>query len=99
AATREWWERGTHQLSRVEQDFLDASQSVHNSTLARLEDEARRSRRTNRRLRLLVAGAAVLALLAAGFGGVARVQWQQSQESGAALASQVNRTRAHELSA
>jgi DNA-binding SARP family transcriptional activator/WD40 repeat protein/energy-coupling factor transporter ATP-binding protein EcfA2 len=99
AATREWWERGTHQLSHVEQDFLDGSQSAHNSTLARLEDQTRQQRRTNRRLRLLVAGAAVLALLAAGFGGVARVQWQHSQEAGVALASQVNRTRAHELSA
>ncbi|WP_342454490.1 nSTAND1 domain-containing NTPase [Ornithinimicrobium cryptoxanthini] len=99
AATREWWDRGAHRLSRVEQGFLDVSEAAHNSTLARLEDEARQQRRTNRRLRLLVAGAAVLALLAAGFGGVARVQWQQSQEAGAALAAEADRTRAQELSA
>jgi DNA-binding SARP family transcriptional activator/WD40 repeat protein/energy-coupling factor transporter ATP-binding protein EcfA2 len=99
AAAREWRDTGTHRLGEVEHDFLDASEAAHLTELARVEQEARRQRHTNHRLRVLVAAAAVLALVAAGFGTVARLQWRDAQEAQAAATAEAARARSNELSA
>lgn len=84
AAAVEWRVSGAHRLTALEGEFLDASEEAHASRLARAEAEAHRQRRLNRRLRLVVAGAVVLALVAALFGTVAGVQWREAQEARAA---------------
>jgi WD40 repeat protein/DNA-binding SARP family transcriptional activator len=63
-AALDWSETHEHDLNAGEQEFLAASREV-------LEGEAARSRRTNRRLRELLAGVAVLLVLALIVGNVA----------------------------
>jgi WD40 repeat protein len=53
----------------------------------------------NRRLRVLVVGVTLLALVAATFGGVARQQWQRSQEAQEALSVEAAQARSQELAA
>ncbi|WP_122263008.1 BTAD domain-containing putative transcriptional regulator [Ornithinimicrobium cerasi] len=98
-AAREWRDTGTHRLGSVEDAFLDASEAAHRTEFARVEDEARRQGRANRRLRVLVTAALVLALAAAGFGTAARLQWRAAQDSQAVATSEAARARANELSA
>lgn len=92
AAAREWRDAGTHRLSGVEQEFLTASEEAHQSQLSRAEDEARRQRRLNHRLRVLIAGAVLLALVAVTFGTVTQRQWRDAEAAAAAA-------RSHELAA
>ncbi|GGK57161.1 BTAD domain-containing putative transcriptional regulator [Ornithinimicrobium pekingense] len=99
AAAREWRDAGTHSLSQVEQDFLATSEAAHRSRLARAEDEARRQRRLNHRLRLLAVGAVVLALVAATFGAVARAQWRDARTANELAVVEAARARSHELAA
>lgn len=99
AAAREWRAGGNHRLTVVEEDFLAASDEAHRSDLARAEDEARRQHRLNRRLRLLVAGAVLLALIAATFGTLARSQWRDARAANDMVAAEAARARSHELAA
>lgn len=99
AAAREWRQSGGHRLTPVEEEFLAASEDAHRSDLARAEDDARRQRRLNRRLRLLVAGAVVLALVAAAFGTVARAQWRDARAANEMVQAEAARARSHELAA
>lgn len=60
-----------HDVTPLEQDFLDASVARESSERSALEQRARDQARQNRRLRVLLAGAVGLALVAAGTGTAA----------------------------
>lgn len=99
AAAREWRDTGAHRLSEVEEDFLAASEAAHQSRLVRAETEVRRQRTVNRRLRLLVVGTTLLAVVAATLGGMARVQWESGKQASTALSLEADRARAQGLAA
>lgn len=94
-------ERAEAEARRAEQEAGRAAREAE-----RAEADATRLAGLNRRLKVLVAGSAVLALLAAGAGGVA---WSQSQRAGleaASASAQADRAeeqalvaRSHELAA
>jgi DNA-binding SARP family transcriptional activator/WD40 repeat protein len=67
AAALEWAENHRHELNEVEREYLEAGRNA-------AEDETRRQRRANTRLRALLIGAVVLLALAVAAGVVALVQ-------------------------
>ena len=73
AAALEWAAEHQVELNAAERAFLDESRQAS-------EREVERQRRTNRRLRVLLAGAAVLLLVAVGAGGFAAVQGQRAED-------------------
>jgi hypothetical protein len=78
------------ELNELERDFVDASREAS-------ERESTRMRRTNRRLRLLLAGAGIFLAVALGAGVVAGVQWQESQRESARAAKAARAALAREL--
>jgi WD40 repeat protein/DNA-binding SARP family transcriptional activator len=64
AQARAWRERSTGDLTAVEQAFLDASVEAEAAGLRDAQEQVRRERITNRRLRSLVVAAAVLTVVA-----------------------------------
>jgi DNA-binding SARP family transcriptional activator/WD40 repeat protein len=106
AAALEWRDDGSHRLTEAESAFLTAGEQAHDSRFARAEAEARRQRGLNQRLRLLVVGAVVLALVAAVFGTAARLQWREAQaaqeaaqQAQAAAQAEEQAARSQELAA
>lgn len=85
AAALDWAASHAAELNASEREFLAASQ-------AEAEREIRRQRRTNRRLRTLLAGAAVFLVLAIAAGTFAVTQLQRAEDAGALA-------RSHELAA
>ena len=73
AAALDWSAEHQLELNAVERAFLDESRSAS-------ERDAERQRRTNRRLRALLAGAAVLLVVALGAGGYAAIQGQRAED-------------------
>lgn len=73
AAALEWAAEHQMELNATERAFLDESRAAS-------EHDIERQRRMNRRLRALLAGAAVLLLVAAGAGGFAYVQGQRAED-------------------
>ena len=72
AASLDWLERGDEPLPDSEREFVAASRAIARDRMQRLAEDARRQRRQNRRLRVLVAAATVLLVVAATAGVVAR---------------------------
>ena len=72
AAALDWAAEHQPELNATERAFLDESRSAS-------ERDAERQRRTNRRLRTLLAGAAVLLVVALSAGGYAFVQSQRAE--------------------
>jgi WD40 repeat protein/DNA-binding CsgD family transcriptional regulator len=72
AAAQEWAAGHGAELNAAERAFLDESRVAS-------EREAERQRRSNRRLRALLAGAAMLFILAVGAGGFAALQLRNAQ--------------------
>ena len=72
ATALEWAAEHQVELNAAERGFLDESRHA-------AELEAERERRTNRRLRALLAGAAALLLVAVGAGALAAVQGQRAE--------------------
>jgi class 3 adenylate cyclase/WD40 repeat protein len=75
AAALEWAAEHDQELNAVEREFLEASRRQS-------EAEVERQRRTNRRLRLLLAGTGVLLLLSVAAGGFAVYLQQAAQQAG-----------------
>ena len=73
AAALDWAAEHQLELNAVERTFLDESRAAS-------ERDAERQRRTNRRLRMLLAGAAVLLVVALGAGGYAAIQGQRAED-------------------
>ena len=73
AAALEWAAEHQVELNAAERAFLDESRRAS-------EREVERQRRMNRRLRVLLAGAAVLLLVAVLAGGFAVVQGQRAED-------------------
>ena len=73
AVALDWATEHQVELNATERAFLDESRQAS-------EREVERQRRMNRRLRALLAGAAVLLLVAVGAGGFAAVQGQRAAE-------------------
>jgi hypothetical protein len=73
AAALEWATEHQVELNAAERAFLDESRQAS-------EHEVERQRRMNRRLRALLAGAAVLLVVALGAGGFAAVQGQRAAD-------------------
>ncbi|MBF4763182.1 winged helix-turn-helix domain-containing protein [Nocardioides islandensis] len=78
-AALDWLERGQEPLGDTERSFVDASRAAADADVRRLAQEAGRQRAQNRRLRVLVAAALALLVLA----GVA---WQVAVDRGGAAA-------------
>ena len=85
AAALEWAAEHEPELNASEREFLAASR-------AESEKEIERQRRTNRRLRVLLAGAGVFLLLAVAAGGFAATQLQRAEDANLVA-------RSHELAA
>ena len=81
ATALEWAGEHAVELNASEREFLQASQRS-------AELEVERQRRTNRRLRILLAGAAAALLVAVGAGGLAVLQGQRAEEEAARAAQQ-----------
>lgn len=92
AAATEWARRARPSLTRVEADFLEASQRAHEIQEQTASEQAARARRSVRRLRVLVVAVAVAALVATFFGTMATRQAQRAD-------AESLRARAHELAA
>jgi class 3 adenylate cyclase/WD40 repeat protein len=73
AAALDWAAEHGTELNAAERSFLDESRAAS-------EREVERHRRTNRRLRMLLAGAAALLVVAVGAGGLALVQGQRATD-------------------
>ncbi len=73
AAALDWASEHQVELNAAERTFLDESRGAS-------EREVERQRRMNRRLRVLLAGAAVLLVVAVGAGGLAVVQGQRAAD-------------------
>jgi class 3 adenylate cyclase/WD40 repeat protein/energy-coupling factor transporter ATP-binding protein EcfA2 len=73
AAALDWATEHQVELNATERTFLDESRQAS-------EKEVERQRRMNRRLRMLLAGAAVLLVVAVGAGGFAAVQGQRAAD-------------------
>ncbi|GAB3770454.1 WD40 repeat protein/DNA-binding SARP family transcriptional activator/energy-coupling factor transporter ATP-binding protein EcfA2 [Nocardioides ginsengisegetis] len=71
---RDWRRRGSIALTEVERDFLEASRATSEAEADLAAEHARRQARLIGRLRLVLAGAVVLLVLALAAGGVAVVQ-------------------------
>jgi WD40 repeat protein len=93
AATLDWIEAADPALDDVERDFLDASRTAEESELEAARDRARRDTRSKRRLRGLLAGAAVL-LVAVLVAGLLAVR-QRDRADSAARDAQVQASRAN----
>jgi hypothetical protein len=78
------------ELNELEREFVDASREAS-------ERESTRMRRTNRRLRLLLAGAGSFLAVALGAGIVAGVKWQDSQHESARAAKAARAALAREV--
>jgi WD40 repeat protein len=93
----EWRDRGAPRLTPVEQAYLDAA--ADRSAVERREAEQRavRQAQTNRRLRILLAGVAVLTIVAVIAGGFAARQAQRASD--AAVAADARRVGAQALAA
>lgn len=74
----EWRDEAPRDLTDLEVAFLDASASRATEEQVQLADRARRDRRQNRRLRVLLGVAAGLIVLLAGAGSVAVVSSQEA---------------------
>ena len=72
AAAQEWRERTRPSLSRVERDFLDASDRLHAAEQEATESRVRRERTSNQRLRAVLAAVAVLLAVAIVAGALAK---------------------------
>ncbi|GAA3627365.1 hypothetical protein GCM10022200_07250 [Microbacterium awajiense] len=59
-AVREWRERASPELTSTESEYIEASVAAHRDELRELEEHALRERASNRRLRVTLAGAAIL---------------------------------------
>jgi hypothetical protein len=91
ATALDWLGRGHEPLTDTQRVFVEASKAVADHDLRRLAEDARRQRRQNRRLRVLVVCATVLLVVAAAAGLVARDQGlaaQRSRDSARAAASE-----------
>ena len=88
----EWRERTAPDLTQTERAFLEASQQLADAEQRAAEEQARRQVRINRRLRVLVAGVAVLAVAAAAAGLVAMRQAERAD-------TEADVARSHELAA
>lgn len=88
----EWCDRAVPDLNQTERAFLEASQQLAEAEQRAAEEQARRQVRINRRLRVLVAGVALLAVAAAA-GGLAAVRQAGRADAEADVA------RSHELAA
>jgi WD40 repeat protein/DNA-binding SARP family transcriptional activator len=84
AAALEWHERSRSTLNTTEAAFLAAARSLAEAEESRAAQDARRQGRVNRRLRTLLAVAAVLLVVA---GGAAVVADRQSRRADAVAAS------------
>jgi DNA-binding SARP family transcriptional activator/WD40 repeat protein len=120
ARATEWRDRSGATLTPVESEFLATSEAAHRSEIERAEAEARRAEQEaeraeadaarlaglNQRLKAMVAGAAVLALLGGGAGAVAWEQSQRAERQAATAKQEADRAegqalvaRSHELAA
>ncbi len=86
----EWAGEHGVELNASEREFLEASRSA-------AELEVERQRRTNRRLRGLLAGAAALLLVAVGAGGLAALQAQRAEDETRNAESQAAAAEAQRL--
>lgn len=77
-AAVEWRDAGPHDLTDVETAFLDASGARATAEQEQLAERARRDRRQNRRLRVLLGVAGALIVLLVGAGSVAVVSSQEA---------------------
>ncbi|MGI9539299.1 MAG: AAA family ATPase, partial [Miltoncostaeaceae bacterium] len=88
----DWSAEHPEQLNAVEREFLEAS-------TAATEQEVERQRRTNRNLRVLVAGIGVLLVVAIGAGVFASLEAQRAEEQAQRAESERLVARASELAA
>ena len=92
ATTGDWATAHDPELNELEREFLTASRQAS-------ELEAVRQRRANRRLRLLLAGAVVLLVLAVAGGAIALVQRSHARKAQAAAEAQSLRAESRDASA
>lgn len=78
-----WQEQRHASLNPVEADFLAASREAEQVAERSAAEQARRQAVLIRRLRIVLAGAVVLLVLALGAGGLAAVQSERAQENAA----------------
>jgi WD40 repeat protein/DNA-binding SARP family transcriptional activator len=91
----EWRERGDPHLAPAEQAFLDASATLAEAERREVEERAARQERSNRRLRILLAGVGVLSVVALVAGVLAA---RQARRAGAAaVAADARRVGAQAL--
>jgi WD40 repeat protein/DNA-binding SARP family transcriptional activator len=98
----DWRTRTTPSLSVLEREFLDASEHLAQAELRNAQDRARHEARVNRRLRGVLAVAAVLILITTAVGAYALRQTRKAERaadtaSHAAVAEQARRIGAHAL--
>jgi WD40 repeat protein/DNA-binding SARP family transcriptional activator len=93
----EWEQRTAPSLTEVERDFLDASASLAENEQRVTEEQVRRERQLNRRLRLGLAGTAFLLAAAILLGTVAQTSAQRADQQ--ALAADARRLGAEALRA
>jgi WD40 repeat protein/DNA-binding SARP family transcriptional activator len=77
----EWSTTSSTELAPVEQAFLDESMRLRSTEERTAEEQMRAQARTNRRLRVLLAAAVALLLVAAGLGALAQRSSDRAQRS------------------
>jgi WD40 repeat protein/class 3 adenylate cyclase len=92
SVTMDWAAAHSHELNELEREFVSESRRTS-------ELEAERQRRTNRRLRGLLAGVAVFLVLSLLAGGLALVQRGRARESAREADRQAETARSRELAA
>jgi WD40 repeat protein/DNA-binding SARP family transcriptional activator len=83
ARAREWQERPHPDLTATEREFLDASVALAEAEERAAAEQARQQARLIRRLRIVLAGAVVLLVLALTAGGMAAVQSDRASRNAA----------------
>lgn len=99
ARATEWRDRTSPDLTPVEQAFVHASRDAAEAEQRAAEEQAHRQVRINRRLRVLVAGVALLALISVTGGLVAVRQAQRADSEAQRADAEANLARSHELAA
>lgn len=95
-AAQEWRERSSPDLTAQEAAFLDASAAAHRAEVRDLEARAAHERTRNRRLRVALAAAGILLVVAVVAGGIAAVRGADAEA--AALDARIEALAATALS-